>query len=249
MQGDKITKKQLFKYIGKNRFDTEDEFKDFIKPRIKEMLAIPKDRLGEESASSASDDNRYDIYVYDKETNRETLILIGLKVNRKYPKFIGDDIEKFNSFCMDKKVLYSVLLSETECRMFKYEKKDAAVDVIEIEETPPLNHIDYEFSKVMNTEKLKDLALSKKPFLIAAISIIFFILLINIVSSVICSSSGPIKGNINKEGQKNYYLPDSPGYKNIIIGDQPGERRFCSENNAVSKGWKKVQSAAPTTKK
>jgi len=249
MQEDKITKKQLFKYIGKNRFDTEEEFKDFIKPKIKEMLAIPNDRLGEEPASSASDDNRFDIYVYDKETDRETLILIGLKVNRKYPQFIGDDIEKFNSFCMDKKVLYSVLLSETECRMFKYEKKDAAVDIVPIEEIPPLNHIDYEFSKVMTTEKLVDLAISRKPYVIGAVALIILILLFNLIGSIMCSTGGPIKGSVSKDGLKTYYLPDSPGYKNIVIGDQPGERRFCSENNAVSKGFKKVGGTAPATKK
>ena len=242
MTDDKITKEELFKYIGKNRFDTEQEFKDFIKPKIKDILAIPKDRIGEEPGDTASDDNRFDIYIYDKETLSEILILIGLKVSRKYPQLTGDDIEKFNSFCMDKKVMYSALLNEAECHFFRYRKTEASVDIVEIDEIPPLNHIDYESEKEISPKKVIDFLKSRKIFIATVIVVLLVILLLKMTAGVFCASGGSIKGDI-KDGKKIYYLPDASGYAGIEIGDQKGERRFCTEQDAIDNGFVNSQKA------
>jgi len=235
MQEDKITKQKLLKYIGKNRFDTEEEFRDFIKPRIKEMLSVPKERVGGQSGDISSDDNRYDIYIYDKETLREIVVLIGLKISRKYPTVSGDDIEKFNSFCMDKKVMYSVLMNETECRFFRYQKTETSVSAVEINEIPPLNHIDYEFSKIVTPEKAVDFLKSRKAFLAAVGVALLAILLIKMMTGVFCAAGGSVKGVI-RNGNKEYYTQDSSGYKNI-----KADQRFCSEENAIDNGFEKVK--------
>ena len=242
MTEDNLTKEKLLKHIGKNRFEDEEKFKDFLKPKIKEILAIPYDRLGEESASLSSDDIRYDIYVYDKETLRDTLILIGLKTINKYPKLTSEDIEKFHSFCLDSNALYGALITEAECLFFEYKKTESGTDINNVDQIPPLNHIDYEYEKDITPEKLMHMAQNKKWFLIAIGLLIFLLIFINISRAFFCASSGPIKADVTKDGQKIYYLPDSPGYKNITIGDQPGERHFCNEQDAVDKGWVKAKS-------
>lgn len=47
----------------------------------------------------------------------------------------------------------------------------------------------------------------------------------------------PIKGQVNNGG-KSYVLPWSPNYSRISIQVKRGERWFCSEDEAVSAGWK-----------
>jgi hypothetical protein len=238
MLDDNLTKGKLLKIIGDKRFDTEKDFKDFIKPKIKDILAIPKDRLGEEAESGSFDDSRSDIYVYDKETLHDNLIIIGLKAVRHSPQFSTDDFEKFHSYCMDSKALYSVLMSETECYLFRYKKKETTIDIMEVNEIPPLNHIDYEYWKQLTPEKIINMAWYNKWLVFGVGLFLVLSILIGLIHGIYCSVSGPIKGNISKDGQKTYYVPGSSGYNNIVIGDQPGEQRFCSEQAAINGGWK-----------
>jgi len=239
MIDDNLTKEKLLGAIGEKRFDTEKEFKDFLKPKIKDILAIPKDRIGEEAESASFDDSRYDFYVYDKETLREVIIVIGLKIARHAPQLSADDFEKFHSYCMDSKALYGVFMTETECHLFRYKKKEAATDIIEINEIPPLNHIDYENWKKITPEKLINIAWYNKWLILGVGIFLFLMLLVSLIRGVYCSSAGPIKGDINKDGQKIYYVPGDTGYDNITIGDKSGEKRFCSEQAAVNSGWNK----------
>jgi endonuclease YncB( thermonuclease family) len=46
-----------------------------------------------------------------------------------------------------------------------------------------------------------------------------------------------IKGNINDEGERIYHLPGSRWYDNTQIS-RPGERWFCSEEEARREGWR-----------
>lgn len=48
-----------------------------------------------------------------------------------------------------------------------------------------------------------------------------------------------IKGNINAKKEKIYHLPYCPSYKATKI-DKPGERYFCTEQEAVRAGWRKA---------
>jgi len=234
---DNLTKEKLLGFIGSKRFKDEEEFKDFLKPHIKEILAIPKERMGEESALTTSEDNRYDIYIYDKNTLHEILVLIGVKTISKYPKLTANDLEKFHTFCMDAKALYGVLVLENDIRFFQYKETETGIDIIEIKEIPPLNHIDYKAGKKITPEKLMYLALNNKWFLVGAVLFIILLIILNIARSAYCSNSGPIKGNIDSKGVKTYYLPTSKRYTGITVGNATGERRFCSETDAINKGF------------
>ncbi|MBU1017926.1 hypothetical protein KKA33_02750 [Patescibacteria group bacterium] len=239
MTDDNLTKEKLLGMIGDRRFNNEEEFKDFMMPAIKDALVIGEERMGQEPASTAANDNRYDIYIYDAQTRREKLIVVGLKTIKSAEKLTEHDINNFHRYCRDENALYGALLSETECHLYQYKKTEVATDTIEVDEIPPLNHIDYEFGKEMTPEKAKDLLLSKKWFVVGLIGFLIFLIIINIGRVVFCAKSGPVKANVTTQGEKIYYLPDTKGYDNVTIGDQPGERRFCQEADAIKKGWVK----------
>ncbi|MCL5411551.1 MAG: thermonuclease family protein [Patescibacteria group bacterium] len=49
-----------------------------------------------------------------------------------------------------------------------------------------------------------------------------------------------IKGNISRTtGEKIYHLPGGYYYDKTVIGDTPGEKMFCSEEDAQKEGWRK----------
>jgi endonuclease YncB( thermonuclease family) len=47
-----------------------------------------------------------------------------------------------------------------------------------------------------------------------------------------------IKGNINREGERIYHVPDSRWYSRTRINPEKGERWFCSEAEAREAGWR-----------
>ena len=49
-----------------------------------------------------------------------------------------------------------------------------------------------------------------------------------------------IKGNINSEGEKIYHVPGCRSYTQTIINESKGERYFCTEQQAISAGWRKA---------
>ena len=49
-----------------------------------------------------------------------------------------------------------------------------------------------------------------------------------------------IKGNINSKGEKIYHLSECPSYQDTIINTNSGEKWFCSEQEAISFGWRKA---------
>lgn len=48
----------------------------------------------------------------------------------------------------------------------------------------------------------------------------------------------PIKGNINRQGERIYHTPWSPWYSRTLIDETAGERWFCDEGEAVAAGWR-----------
>ena len=48
-----------------------------------------------------------------------------------------------------------------------------------------------------------------------------------------------IKGNISSKGEKIYHTPEGMDYLNTKISEKKGERWFCSEPEALAKGWRK----------
>lgn len=230
MLDDILSKKELTEMIGEDRFASEEEFKTALHSKLQEALVVEDNRIGQEAVK---DLKRFDLYVYDSLTKRETLVVIGLKTVSMSPTLTAEDVQKFQEKCKKMGAVYGVLMTETEIHI--YEFKDG--QITEVEETRPLNHVDYEFSRVMTTQKWKDLLISRKAWVIAGAVVVLLMILSGVFKSASCKTSGPIKAEVNSSGEKVYYLPESSGYDNRITGDQEGERRFCEEKDAQDAGW------------
>jgi endonuclease YncB( thermonuclease family) len=48
----------------------------------------------------------------------------------------------------------------------------------------------------------------------------------------------PIKGNINRAGERIYHTPWSPWYARTHIDESRGQRWFCDEAEAIAAGWR-----------
>lgn len=48
-----------------------------------------------------------------------------------------------------------------------------------------------------------------------------------------------IKGNINRNGERIYHVPDARDYGPTLIDESKGERWFCSEDEALKAGWRR----------
>lgn len=55
----------------------------------------------------------------------------------------------------------------------------------------------------------------------------------------VVTSDGAIKGNINRDGEKIYPVPEGKYYRQTKISTRKGERWFCSEKEALKAGWRK----------
>jgi endonuclease YncB( thermonuclease family) len=47
-----------------------------------------------------------------------------------------------------------------------------------------------------------------------------------------------IKGTINEKDQRVFYVPSDEGYDAIVIDPDRGERMFCSDDQAILRGWR-----------
>ena len=52
----------------------------------------------------------------------------------------------------------------------------------------------------------------------------------------------PIKGNVNRVGERIYHTPWSPWYGRTVIDEGAGERWFCDEAEAHAAGWRPARS-------
>lgn len=50
-----------------------------------------------------------------------------------------------------------------------------------------------------------------------------------------------IKGNVNRNGQRIYFLPGNSAYGKVKMDKGLGERWFCSEQEAIAAGWRKAR--------
>lgn len=50
-----------------------------------------------------------------------------------------------------------------------------------------------------------------------------------------------IKGNISNKGEKIYHMPGQQYYDKTVIDTGKGERWFCTEQEAISAGWRKAK--------
>ncbi|MBU0706282.1 hypothetical protein KJ657_03325 [Patescibacteria group bacterium] len=231
MLEDNLNKKKLTEMIGDARFNTPEEFKDFLKDKIQENFLIDHKRTLVKKMPEAK---RFDLHILDNLTKREVLIVIGLKTVSATPQITPEDIEVFHKDCQAVQALYGVLMTETEVYFYEY-KKEGPTKIPEIQ---PLNYIDAEFERKMTPKKYKDYLIAHKYWVIAIVLIVILMIASSLAQAKICKTSGPIKAEVKSTGEKVYFLPETTGYSGRTTGDQPGERRYCDEKDAISDGFK-----------
>jgi endonuclease YncB( thermonuclease family) len=64
------------------------------------------------------------------------------------------------------------------------------------------------------------------------------------VEAQVAPEGCPIKGNINRKGERIYHVPWSPSYANTKVSVRDGERWFCDEGEAIEAGWRAAYGAA-----
>ena len=50
-----------------------------------------------------------------------------------------------------------------------------------------------------------------------------------------------IKGNVNRVGERIYFLPGERDYERVRMDRGAGKRWFCSEDQAIAAGWRPAQ--------
>lgn len=234
MLDDNLNKKKLAEMIGVARFNSPEEFKDFLKEKLQENFLIDNKRTIVKKMLTAK---RFDINIMDNLTKREVLVVIGLKTVNFTPQITSEDIEKFHKDCQAVNAPYGVLMTEAEVYFYEYKKEGP----VEVKDLQPLNYIDAENEMHMTPRKYQDYIMAHKFWAIGIGLIIALLIASALASNKMCETSGAIKGEIRSTGEKMYYLPETAGYEQRITGDQPGERRFCNEKDAIKEGFTRAQ--------
>jgi hypothetical protein len=230
MLDDNLNKRKLAEMIGAARFNTPQEFKDFLNEKLQENFLIDEKRMKVKELPEAK---RVDIHIMDDMTKREVLLAIGLRTAKDTPQMNTKDIAGFHASCQAVNALFSVLMTETDVYFFEYKKQGP----VEISDIKPLNYIEAEFERNMTPQKYKDLLIAKRKWVFAAGIVVALLIAYSLAQAQICKTSGEIKGEVKSSGEMVYYLPETSGYEQRTTGDQPGERRFCKEKDAIKAGF------------
>ena len=230
MLDDNLNQAKLRKMIGKNRFDSPEDFMNEMEEAIQKNFFIGDERCKEKTQKEAG---RADILILDALSKREVLIIIGFKVIKDTPKLDDMDIQAFHEECKKHKSLYGVLLTEEEMHFYEYKKEGPA----EIEGIQPFNYIDADYEIHMTPQKYQDWLISKKYWVIGIGLVLIWLMSMSLAHQKQCELSGPIKAEIRSSGEKMYFLPETPGYSGRTTGDVPGERRYCDEKDAINDGF------------
>jgi hypothetical protein len=51
----------------------------------------------------------------------------------------------------------------------------------------------------------------------------------------------PIKGNVNRKGERIYHEPGGRDYERVVMDLTKGKRWFCSASEAEAAGWRRAQ--------
>jgi hypothetical protein len=214
-------------------FESPASLRDELKPQIIEALMIDSKRVHDID----NFDGLSGLVIHDEFTTLEPEVLIVFKVTQPNDA----DIQALHKKSNELGTITACLISPYGSCFFEYKRAGGEVVTEKLKELPPLNHIDYQFDRDLTPIKIRDYVVHRKWIFIAAGLFILLMIASALAQASICKSSGIVKGNVEDDGTKVYYLPSTAGYENVVIGDQSGERRFCDERTAIKKGWELKQ--------
>lgn len=180
-----ITKQQILNLIKNQNFKTEDEFRDFLIPKLAILFRIKEEQIDKEPITTSFDktlSNRADIIIRNDDYKfKKAYIVFELKLSKNVDKFKGGDYsepeKQLKKYCQDTRAPYGVLLTEDFCAIWrnKYFSYDQEPNRIDENKIPSIKNIE----DIIAKESLLDFFLQNKSTKYLFLSIIlFFVLLV-----------------------------------------------------------------------
>ena len=122
-----ITKQQILDLVKDQHFETEDNFRDYLAPKLAELFKVNKEQVETEPVTTSFDgtlSNRADIIIRNEDGNfKKALIVFELKLSKSVDKFNNGDYtgtdKQLKKYCQDVRAPYGVLLTENFCAIYR----------------------------------------------------------------------------------------------------------------------------------
>jgi len=171
-------------------FNTEDEFRDYLAPKLVTLFEIKKEQIKMEVTTTSFGyglSNRADIIIEgDFGRFRKALIVFELKLSKSVEKFKNGDyteaIKQLKIYCQDTRAPYGILLTENFCAIYrnKYFSYDQEPKRIEEDVIPSIDGI----QNIMTRDSALDFSLQDKSSKYFLVVISFFIFLYYFFSKI-----------------------------------------------------------------
>lgn len=113
--------------VEKKDFRSEDEFENYILPKLTGLFGVGKDRISNQILTTPFEyylSNRADIVVKSKGDLNKILVVIELKLEKNIEKYTSGDWEiaskQLFRYCQDVRAPYGVLMTEEKCLIYRY---------------------------------------------------------------------------------------------------------------------------------
>ncbi len=121
-----ITKHEILDLVKGKTFNSEDEFRDYIAPKIALLFKVKDNQISTEPETTSFDgtlSNRADIVVQTDDNFHKALVVIELKLVKSIEKFYGGSYEaprkQLHKYCQDTRAPFGILLTEESCFIYK----------------------------------------------------------------------------------------------------------------------------------
>lgn len=235
MSLEKITKQALLKLVHGQTFEDDKAMKKHLIHELRILLILTDpDRVTDDEVEAEG--GTYNaLHILDKESMHDVLIAVIFSTK----DFPDNVVDNFESHWVEEGAQYGVMLTPTECRLFDIRNEDLDNKVVEIEAIPPLKEVDYEDEKGLGGRKYWYQLMNHKVIVFGFLLFVLLLFGLKASAAVLCRINGQVKTDVTQKGAF-YYLPGDQGYDRVVTGDVKGERRYCSESEAVKIGWQHV---------
>jgi len=165
-----ITKQNILNLTKGLQFNTEDELRDYLVPKLAKLFKVKESQVERESITTSFDNtlsNRADIIIRTEGENfKKAFIVFELKLSKNVEIFKNGDYtnadKQLKKYCQDVRAPYGVLLTENFCAIYrnKYYSYDQEPRRVEKEEIPTISQIE----NLMAREAILDVSFYNKSF-------------------------------------------------------------------------------------
>ena len=232
---DKITKESFLKLVQGQTFEDDKAMKKYLSVELQKLLSLTDpDRVGSDDVEAEGKTYKA-LHILDKESMHDVLISV-IYTTKEFPADVSDE---FESHWKEEGAEYGVMLTPATCRFFEVRDEGVGKRVVETEEFPPLEEVDFEDEKELGGKKYWYQLMHHKIALFGFLIFVLFIVSLKGGVAILCRINGQVKTDVTEQGAF-YYMPEDQGYDRVVTGDTKGERRYCSEKDAEADGWQHI---------